>query len=126
MDEVEDHRGRRPDEIVKPLNESGERRYADDAERGFRGGGHRLDATPGTTGEQELVRAPPPPCTNSVTDRMRRGECLSDRRSRSGAFGVAEPAGAYAIRVVVDDVVIAGVGRVGPFVGDARRHMIEP
>src|SRR5436190_22588273 len=53
MDEVEGHRGRRPAEIVKPVNESGERSYADDTERRFRNGGHRLDATPGETEEQE-------------------------------------------------------------------------
>jgi len=55
MDEVEGHRGRRPYEIVKPLNQSGERSYLDDTERGFRGRSHRLDATPGVTGEQELM-----------------------------------------------------------------------
>src|SRR6266513_4791911 len=65
MDEVESHRGRRPDEIVKPSHEPGERSYLDDAEREFRDGGHRLDATPGETDEQELSgdasRAPPAP-----------------------------------------------------------------
>src|SRR2546422_6233106 len=57
MDEVEGHRARRPYEIVKPLNESGERSYPDDTEGGLGGGGggggHRLDATPGGTEEQE-------------------------------------------------------------------------
>ena len=55
MDEVESHRGRRPDEIVEPLHQSGERSYLDDAERDLGGGGHRLDATPVETAEQELA-----------------------------------------------------------------------
>src|SRR5438309_6104640 len=38
MDEVEGHRRRRPDELVKPVNKSGERRYTDDTEWAFRGG----------------------------------------------------------------------------------------
>src|SRR5437879_10650995 len=38
MDEVEGHRRRRPDELVKPVNESGERRDEDDPECAFRGG----------------------------------------------------------------------------------------
>src|SRR5438445_9795093 len=54
MDEVERHRGRGPDEILEPLNESGERTQLDDAEVGLGTGGHRLDASPGGTEEQEL------------------------------------------------------------------------
>ncbi len=36
-----------------------------------------------------------------------------------------EPAGAHAIREIVDDIVVAWVG-AGRFVGDARRHVVEP
>src|SRR5437870_6708604 len=53
MDEVHGHGGRRADELVKPVNESGERGDPDDTERGLRTGGHWLDATPPGTEEQE-------------------------------------------------------------------------
>src|SRR5205807_2245613 len=53
------------------------------------------------------------------------GERLPNRSSSSRTLGVAEPAGTDTVRDVVDDVVVAGVG-AGLFVGDARRHVVEP
>src|SRR5216110_2323090 len=55
MDEVEGHPGRGPDEILEPLHESGERTQLHDAEMGLGARGHRLDASPGGTQEQELL-----------------------------------------------------------------------
>src|SRR5947207_531296 len=55
MDEVEGHSGRGPDEILEPLHESGERTQLHDAEMGLGARGHRLDASPGGTQEQELL-----------------------------------------------------------------------
>src|ERR1051326_5121410 len=45
MDEVEGHRGRRPDEIVEPVHEAGERRDTDDTERGLGTGGQDWKST---------------------------------------------------------------------------------
>src|SRR2546429_9551727 len=74
MDEVEGHPGRGPDEILEPLHESGERAQLHDAELGLGTGGHRLDASPGGTLEQELpdyLRCMPTPilveaCVDSI------------------------------------------------------------
>src|SRR5207248_737434 len=55
MDEVEGHPGRGPDEILEPVHESGERTQLHDAEMGLGARGHRLDASPGGTQEQELL-----------------------------------------------------------------------
>src|SRR5437773_11519768 len=56
---------------------------------------------------------------------MRLGKRFSNRGRRGRALGVPEPAGAHAIREIVDDIVVAWVG-AGRFVGDARRHVVEP
>src|SRR5947208_9942123 len=74
MDEVEGHPGRGPDEILEPLHESGERAQLHDAEMGLGTGGHRLDASPGGTQEQECpdyLRCMPTPilveaCVDSI------------------------------------------------------------
>src|SRR5438045_4275276 len=74
MDEVEGRPGRGPDEILEPLHESGERTQLHDAEMGLGARGHRLDASPGGTQEQErldYLRCMPTPilveaCVDSI------------------------------------------------------------
>src|SRR5205823_2983078 len=56
-----------------------------------------------------------------VSDRMRRGERLPDRRRQGRALGVAEPTDAHALRIkVVNDVIVLTAVR------HAGRHVIEP
>src|SRR5438445_13710763 len=57
---------------------------------------------------------------SSVPNRMGRGKRLPDGRRRGRALGVAEPAGAHAVREVVDDVVVLATVR------HTGRHVIEP
>src|SRR2546430_7512846 len=83
MDEVEGHPGRGPDEILEPLHESGERTQLHDAEMGLGARGHRLDASPGGTQEQELLdylRCMPTPIL--VEDKDRKSTRLNSSHSQ--------------------------------------------